>query len=136
WHRLKGFMLRAGKAIVTVVIVLNVLSSVGTDGSFGNQNTDKSVIAAIGRTITPIFAPMGIHTDNWPATVGIFTGIFAKEVVVGTLDSLYGAIANGGANGGPRAPSDEFSFTGMIGAAFATIPENLGELANRAVDPL
>jgi len=35
---------------------------------------------------------MGISQDNWPATVGIFTGIFAKEAVVGTLDSLYGAM--------------------------------------------
>jgi Fe2+ transport system protein B len=32
---------------------------------------------------------MGIETDNWPATVGIFTGVFAKEVVVGTLNALY-----------------------------------------------
>ncbi|GIS70378.1 MAG: hypothetical protein CM1200mP9_11990 [Gammaproteobacteria bacterium] len=32
---------------------------------------------------------MGISDDNWPATVGIFAGIFAKEVVVGTLDALY-----------------------------------------------
>ena len=31
--------------------------------------------------------PMGIDEDNWPATVGIFTGFFAKEVVVGTLDA-------------------------------------------------
>jgi Fe2+ transport system protein B len=32
---------------------------------------------------------MGISPENWPATVGIFTGIFAKEAVVGTLDALY-----------------------------------------------
>jgi ferrous iron transport protein B len=35
---------------------------------------------------------MGIEQDNWPATVGIITGILAKEVVVGTLDSLYSSI--------------------------------------------
>ena len=39
--------------------------------------------------MTPIFEPMGITEDNWPATVGLVTGIFAKEVVVGTLNSLY-----------------------------------------------
>ncbi len=32
---------------------------------------------------------MGMQQDNWPAAVGIFTGILAKEAVVGTLDSLY-----------------------------------------------
>ena len=33
WQRLKGFVLRAGKAIVVVVIALNILNSIGTDGS-------------------------------------------------------------------------------------------------------
>ena len=132
WHRLKGFMLRAGKAIVAVVIVLNVVSSIGTDGTFGNQDSEKSVVSAIGRTITPLFGPMGIEEDNWPATVGIFTGIFAKEVVVGTLDALYGAIAAGEA-----PPQDApFSFTGTLAGAWASIPANLSELANQAVDPL
>ena len=37
-----------------------------------------------------VFEPLGIREDNWPATVGIFTGLFAKEAVVGTLNSLYG----------------------------------------------
>ena len=89
WQRLKGFVLRAGKAIVTVVVVLNLVSTIGTDGSVGNENTNKSVLSAIGRTLTPGFGPMGIANDNWPATVGIFTGVFAKEVVVGTLNALY-----------------------------------------------
>ncbi|MFM7121771.1 MAG: ferrous iron transport protein B, partial [Gammaproteobacteria bacterium] len=70
WQRLKGFMLRAGKAIVLVVIVLNTVNSIGTDGSLGNQNTEKSVLSAIGRAITPVFAPIGITPENWPATVG------------------------------------------------------------------
>jgi ferrous iron transport protein B len=42
WQRLKGFVLRAGKAIVTVVVVLNLVSTVGIDGSVGNENTNKS----------------------------------------------------------------------------------------------
>src|SRR5262249_33356360 len=89
WHRLKGFVMRAGKAIVTVVVLLNVVNSLGVDGTFGNQNSNRSVLSAIGRQLTPLFHPMGIQSDNWPATVGIFTGVFAKEVVVGTLDALY-----------------------------------------------
>jgi ferrous iron transport protein B len=32
---------------------------------------------------------MGIRPDNWPATVGLLTGVLAKEVVVGTLNTLY-----------------------------------------------
>ena len=97
--------MRAGKAIIAVVIVLNVLNSVGTDGSFGNENQENSVLSEVGKTITPIFTPMGIEEENWPATVGIFTGLFAKEVVVGTLDALYSQSTGG---------SDDFNFIDSI----------------------
>jgi ferrous iron transport protein B len=39
---------------------------------------------------------MGLTQENWPATVGIFTGIFAKEAVVGTLDAMYTQIGRRG----------------------------------------
>lgn len=89
WHRLKGFLLRAGKTIVIVVTALSFVNSIGTDGSFGNENSEKSVLSLVGKTLTPIFSPLGIEEENWPATVGIFTGMFAKEAIVGTLDALY-----------------------------------------------
>ncbi|SFM89169.1 ferrous iron transport protein B [Nitrosomonas communis] len=76
-----------------MVLVLNVLNTVGVDGSIGNKDSDSSVLAVIGRSITPVFAPMGLQEDNWPATVGIFTGILAKEAVVGTLDAAYTTLA-------------------------------------------
>ena len=41
------------------------------------------------KNIVHIFKPMGLKNENWPAAVGIITGIFAKEIVVGTLVSLY-----------------------------------------------
>ncbi len=89
WQRLKSFIIRAGKVILLVVIILSFFNSVGTDGSFGNENTEKSLLSNIGKAITPIFKPMGISNENWPATVGLITGIFAKETVIGTLDALY-----------------------------------------------
>ena len=127
WQRLSGFVTRAGKAIVIVVVILNVVNSVGTDGSFGNQNTKDSVLSAIGRTITPVFRPMGIADDNWPATVGIFAGIFAKEVVVGTLDALYSQNTVG---------ESDFNLLDEFGAAAQTIPENLSALVSTVTDPL
>ncbi len=125
WQRLKGFVLRAGKAIVIVVIILNVANSIGTDGSVGNENTEKSVLSEIGKSITPLFSPMGIEEDNWPATVGIFTGIFAKEVVVGTLDALYASTDAGST-----------SIAELIEGAFASVPANLLDLTNQLTDPL
>ncbi len=130
WQRLKGFVLRAGKAIVTVVIVLNLVSTVGMDGSVGNENTNKSVLSAIGRTLTPAFAPMGIANENWPATVGIFTGVFAKEVVVGTLNALYENLD------GIDQREAGFDFWATLNAAVASVPANLATLAQRVADPL
>ncbi len=126
WQRLRGFVVRAGKAIVLVVIALNVLNSIGTDGSVGNQDSEQSVLSAIGKAITPAFAPIGITEDNWPATVGIFTGIFAKEVVVGTLDALYA----------PDTADDEMAIGDLVTDAFASIPANLQDLAGQLTDPL
>ena len=91
WERLKEFILRAGKIIMVLVLVLSFLWSIGTDGSFGNQESENSVLSAASRVITPVFHPMGITDDNWPATLGLVTGIFGKELVVGTLKTFYGA---------------------------------------------
>ena len=126
WQRLKGFVLRAGKAIVAVVVILNMVNSIGTDGSFGNQDSEKSLLSEIGRSITPVFRPMGITDDNWQATVGIFTGIFAKEVVVGTLDALYS----------PASDAAVDSLPDQLLAAFESVPANLAELGNNLLDPL
>ncbi len=131
WFRLQGFVLRAGKAIVAVVLVLNFVNSIGTDGSFGNQNTERSLLSAIGKSITPVFTPMGLTEENWPATVGIFSGIFAKEVVVGTLDALYTNMARAGAE--EQAPAD---IGAMLREAVDSVGTNLGALGERLGDPL
>ncbi len=126
WQRLKGFVLRAGKAIVAVVIILNVVNSIGVDGSVGNENSENSVLSAVGKSITPVFHPMGIDEDNWPATVGIFAGIFAKEVVVGTLDALYA----------PDVAPETTDLLTMLGRAVQSVPDNLAELGDTLMDPL
>src|SRR5512147_476052 len=134
WERLREFLYRAGRVIVAVVVVLSFFNSWGTDGSFGNQDTDRSVLAAAGKSITPALAPMGISEDNWPATVGMLTGIFAKETVVGTLNALYASLSEDTPEPGGEGAS--FVLWGGIRAAFATIPANLAELADRVFDPL
>ena len=133
WNKLKGFILGAGKIIVLVVMVINVANSIGTDGSFGNQDSEKSVLSATAKAVTPLFEPMGIHQDNWPATVGIITGILAKEVVVGTLDALYSKIDQAEAAAEEEA---SFSLSDSLTAAFATIPANMMEALENLSDPL
>ena len=133
YDRLKQFMFRAGKILMPIFIILAFLNSMGTDGSFGHEDSKTSVLSAAGRAITPVFKPMGLTENNWPATVGIFTGIFAKEAVVGTLDALYTAITE--VEGG-EGEEEEFSFWGGIGEAFASIPAALSELGGTVTDPL
>jgi len=119
---------------VPMVLVLNFLNALGTDGSFGRENSDKSVLSEIGRGLTPAFEPMGIVKDNWPATVGIFTGVLAKEAVVGTLNALYSQM--GAATATTPAEAGAFSLKDALQAALLTIPENLAGIANKLLDPL
>jgi ferrous iron transport protein B len=133
WDRVRLFVREAGRVIVLMVIVLNLLNSLGTDGSFGNEDSEHSVLSASARVVTPLFAPMGLQEDNWPAVVGIFSGILAKEVVVGTLDSLYTTIAR---ETGVAPPVGDFDLLAGLAAAAATVPENLAALSDAVLDPL
>ncbi|MBL4581731.1 MAG: ferrous iron transport protein B [Gammaproteobacteria bacterium] len=130
WFRLKSFILRAGKTIVVVVIALSFLNSISTDFSFGNEDSENSVLSVIGKSITPAFAPMGIEEDNWPATVGLFTGMFAKEAIVGTLDALY---SESGADAYDGSPPDLIA---ALGEAFSSIGAELVALSSSLTDPL
>ncbi len=158
WDRTKGFMFRAGRVIVPMVLVLNVLNSTGTDGSFNNEDSDRSVLSEVGRTISPLFSPFGLSEENWPASVGIFTGLLAKEAVVGTLDSLYSDLGErdtaelrSQTNPKPLSwradmteevlPSDgaeeaSFDLFGAIGEGLATVPANLADAMGTWLDPL
>ena len=40
-----------------MVLILSFLNALGTDGSFGNENTDKSVLASAGQSLIPVFEP-------------------------------------------------------------------------------
>lgn len=74
--------------------------------------------------------------------MGIFTGVLAKEAVVGTLNSTYSALATADANlaagvlAQEPAGKEPFDLAGGLTAALATIPANLGEALGRWGDPL
>jgi ferrous iron transport protein B len=133
WDRVKLFIREAGRVIILMVLLLSFLNSLGTDGSYGNENTERSVLSEVGRGLTPVFSPLGIERDNWPATVGIFSGVLAKEVVVGTLDSIYTNLAAPE----PGSVTDaDFEFWPAIGDALKTVPDNLRGVAESVTDPL
>lgn len=137
WDRVKSFMFRAGRVIVVIVACLTFLNSLGTDGSFGNEDSENSVLSQIGQTIVPIFEPMGVEKENWPAAVGVFTGIFAKEAVVGTLNSLYDTLsANEHAQTTDEEEDSAFSLTEVTGEALAAVRDNFAGLASAFTDPM
>lgn len=94
WHRLKLFILNAGKLIVPLCMCLGFLNAWQWKAS-----SEETPLSWVGKQITPIFSPMGISEDNWPATVGLLTGVLAKEVVVGTLNTLYSQEVDRGSQG-------------------------------------
>lgn len=81
WVKLRRFVVNAGRFIIPICLLLGALTHL--------EWRSESVLSRAGRALTPIFSPMGLSEDNWPATVGLLTGVMAKEVVVGTLNTLY-----------------------------------------------
>lgn len=130
WYRLKNFIVNAGKLIIPISMVLALLGHVGTDGKWqvGKSETGTepkpTLMMVFGQAVTPIFHPMGIQDNNWPATVGLLTGVLAKEVVIGALNSLYGLDEE-------NEPENLNLYT-----ALNTIPENIYGLGRALLNPI
>ena len=192
WQKLRDYIWRAGKVITVAVAVLGFLNSFGIaegagdaaegessgfEFTAGNGDSENSLLSVIGKAITPVFEPFGVEKENWPASVSLFTGLLAKEAVIGTMNSLYAMAGNGGESGTavpaeepapdsaavetdaaaaeaePAAeerepiagvdecPEDEEEDEGVdllasFREALGTIPENLGTVFGRLLDPL
>lgn len=90
WERGWSFIERAGTVILISAVVLWFLQAFGTvDGVFTMvEDNNNSLLAAVGMAIAPLFSPLGF--GSWKAAVATFTGLIAKENVVGTFGVLYG----------------------------------------------
>ncbi len=90
WERGWSFIKRAGTVILASSVILWFLQGFGfVDGSFTMvEDNNHSLLAAVGNVVAPLFAPLGF--GSWQAAVATFTGLIAKENVVGTFGVLYG----------------------------------------------
>ena len=85
WEKAKDFLVKAFTIIFMASIIIWVLQSFDSrlmmveDGS-------RSMLAAIGRFIAPIFKPLGF--GEWIPATALLTGLSAKEAVVSTLAVL------------------------------------------------
>lgn len=88
WERLKGFVIKAGTILFLACIIMWFLAGFGfADGSFGMvEDSADSLLAVIGGSIAPIFAPLGF--DQWQAVAASLSGFTAKEAIVTTMGVL------------------------------------------------
>jgi ferrous iron transport protein B len=84
--RSKAFLRRAGTIILAVAILLWVLAHVPPKAGQIPEIRD-SLAGSIGRTVEPLIEPLGF---NWKIGVGLVTSLAAREVIVGTLGTIYG----------------------------------------------
>ncbi len=81
------FVKQTGTVILAVTFVLWVLSVVPFHGGHIAPLTE-SVIGRLGHWIEPVLHPLGF---NWKIGIGLLSSVIAREVIVGTLGTLYGA---------------------------------------------
>ena len=112
WERGWSFIKKAGTIILLSTILVWFLSRFGVaDGTFRmleEEELELSILATVGNAIAWIFKPLGFGT--WQATVASFTGLIAKENIVGTMGILYG--------GTETYANLAASFTGVAAYAF------------------
>ena len=86
WDKSKGFIMRAGPLIFAISIIVWLLTYFNMNGF--TEEIDTSFLAKLGGIIAPIFKPLGF--GDWQAGVSIITGLAAKEVIIGTMEIVYG----------------------------------------------
>jgi len=82
----KVFLRRAGTVILTVAVGLWVLGHLPLkDGK--PPAIEESIVGQIGHAVEPVIRPLGF---NWKIGIGLITSLAAREVLVGTLGTIYG----------------------------------------------
>jgi ferrous iron transport protein B len=89
------FLRNAGTIILCVTLVLWVLAHLpvmhSASGAWTTPELADSLIGRLGHFIEPAIAPLGF---NWKIGIGLLSSVLAREVMVSTMGTLYGADAN------------------------------------------
>lgn len=132
WQRLKHFIKRASRVIIPVCLMIGVLNTITVNGRFSTADANSDTLLSwVGQKTTVVLHPMGIESQNWPATVGLMTGVLAKEVVIATLNSLYSDIAHIHQNN-----DQAFSIKAGLWDAVTSIRDNIEALPQALSDPI
>ena len=108
--RAKIFLRRAGTVILGVAVVLWVLANLPlTNGQV--PQIANSFVGSIGHFVEPVIRPLGF---NWKIGVGLITSLAAREVMVGTLGTIYGIQDPSSAIGLPQALQQDLTMGGAV----------------------
>ncbi len=123
WERLKGFIIKAGTILFLACVVMWFLSGFGfgPDGFGMVEDSNDSLLAAIGGIIAPIFAPLGFGA--WQPVAASLSGFTAKEAIVSTMGVLAN-VAGDVEDAANVAPGVALWFPSAI-AAFSFLMFNL-----------
>jgi ferrous iron transport protein B len=90
--RARVFLRQAGTIILCVTLALWVLAHIPPirlhGGSYAAPDLAQSMIGRIGHFIEPAIAPLGF---DWKIGIGLISSVLAREVMVSTMGTLYGA---------------------------------------------
>jgi len=93
--RARIFLYQAGTVILCVTLALWVLAHVplvhDATGALASPTLADSLIGRLGHFIEPAIAPLGF---NWKIGIGLLSSVLAREVMVSTMGTLYGADAD------------------------------------------
>ena len=87
WDKAKDFLQKAFTVIFAATVVIWFLGAFDSRLNYVSDSSN-SLLAAIGRLISPVFAPLGF--GDWRVSTALIAGFTAKESVVSTLGVLLG----------------------------------------------
>ena len=92
WDKAKDFLQKAFTVIFVATVIIWFLGAFDSRLNFVTDSAD-SLLASIGRLISPIFAPLGL--SDWRISTSLLAGLSAKEAVVSTMGVLMGTGLDG-----------------------------------------
>jgi len=108
--RAKVFLHRAGTVILLVAVSLWVLAHLPLhDGKA--PDLEHSFMGMVGKAIEPAIKPLGF---NWKIGIGLVTSLAAREVIVGTLGTIYGIEGDEQSSGLQHAVQQDLSAAGAV----------------------
>ena len=133
WDKAKDFLQKAFTVIFVATVIIWFLGAFDSRLNFVTDSSN-SLLASIGRLISPIFAPLGL--SDWRISTSLLAGLSAKEAVVSTMGVLTGTGLEGLSNAlssvfTPLTAASFLVFTLLYTPCVAAIATLKAELGSR-----